>query len=156
MLPLFSRTVKFGNITYSLYSHSLLHFGLVIINLFSLLSMFLRLIINHKLPMTFHWKVITTYETCVLMLLLISGDGNVHTFIALISYPYHKVISSYWFLLFQCDSLSSHMANHAFQISNDTTVFDTFWLLFILQNVAHDSWREALISGDSNLGNYTR
>ncbi|CAL5188751.1 unnamed protein product [Lathyrus oleraceus] len=28
MLPLFSRTVKFGNITYSLYSHSLLHFGL--------------------------------------------------------------------------------------------------------------------------------
>ncbi|KAL5100252.1 hypothetical protein RYX36_004579 [Vicia faba] len=28
MLPLFSRTVKFGNITYNLYSHSLLHFGL--------------------------------------------------------------------------------------------------------------------------------
>jgi apyrase len=28
MLPLFSRTVKFGNVTYNLYSHSLLHFGL--------------------------------------------------------------------------------------------------------------------------------
>lgn len=28
MLPLFSRTIKFGNVTYNLYSHSLLHFGL--------------------------------------------------------------------------------------------------------------------------------
>ncbi|XP_027359774.1 probable apyrase 6 isoform X2 [Abrus precatorius] len=28
VLPLFSRTVKFGNTTYNLYSHSLLHFGL--------------------------------------------------------------------------------------------------------------------------------
>lgn len=28
MLPLFSRTVKLGNITYNLYSHSLLHYGL--------------------------------------------------------------------------------------------------------------------------------
>ena len=28
ILPLFSRSVKFGNITYNLYSHSLLHFGL--------------------------------------------------------------------------------------------------------------------------------
>ncbi|PNX74393.1 putative apyrase 6-like protein [Trifolium pratense] len=28
MLPLFSRTVKFRNVTYNLYSHSLLHFGL--------------------------------------------------------------------------------------------------------------------------------
>lgn len=47
----------------------------------------------------------------------------------------------------------SHMADHVFYTYKDA-VYDTFRLLYILQNAAHDSWREALISGDLSLGNY--
>lgn len=80
MLPLFSRAVKLGNITYNLYSHSFLHFGLVIIILFAVLSMFFRLIfmcvstdvlhIKSQFTNDVPLKKVTTNEIFVLMLLL--------------------------------------------------------------------------------------
>lgn len=88
-----------------------------------------------------------------LMLTLFRGDSDDHNFISLLSCPCEKFNGFDWYLLIHCDSLCKSHGWSCFYTLRMIPVFYTFLLLFILQNAAQDSLKEALVLGEFNLGN---